>query len=217
MEEKLREYVRECFADAPRTVRAAEVCEEICSNVVDRYRDLMKSGARPEEAYDIACRSVGNVQDILNELKEEPYMTELAEKNAKKRGVWVGWGVAMYLVGVGILILLASFNQGGAGAACLLACCGVATAMCIYGCTAYPKTLSYGVRGMSEEEAEDYQRWRAERMGFEERNRRYNGVLWPLVAAVYFVVSFATGAWGITWIIFLIGGALSRLIEVLQK
>lgn len=217
MEDKLKTYVRSCFAEAPDTARAAEVCEEICSNVVERYHDLLKSGARPAEAYDIACRSVGNVQDILSELEDEPIVIKMAEKNARMRGIWIGVGVGMYLVGVALVILIAGADQPAIGAACMLACFGIATAMCVYGAVAYPKVVTCGARAMSEEEAEDFQQWRAEKITGEEKKRKYNGVLWPLIAAVYFVVSFLTGAWGITWVIFLIGEAVIKLLEILEK
>ncbi len=37
--------------------------------------------------------------------------------------------------------------------------------------------------------------------------------MWTIVVAVYLLVSFLTGAWHITWIIFIIAGAASSLIE----
>jgi hypothetical protein len=39
-------------------------------------------------------------------------------------------------------------------------------------------------------------------------------VLWLLIVVAYFLISFGTGAGGITWVIFLIGAAIEQLIKV---
>ena len=38
--------------------------------------------------------------------------------------------------------------------------------------------------------------------------------LWSILIAVYFIVSFNTFAWNITWIIFLLGIAVEALINI---
>jgi Flp pilus assembly protein TadB len=42
-----------------------------------------------------------------------------------------------------------------------------------------------------------------------------SGVLWMLTVCVYFLVSFASGAWHITWLIFLIATALDNVIKAI--
>ncbi|MBQ7321215.1 MAG: hypothetical protein IJW99_03885 [Clostridia bacterium] len=42
-----------------------------------------------------------------------------------------------------------------------------------------------------------------------------NSALWMLVLVVYFLLSFATGAWHITWLTFLIGIALSNILRAI--
>ena len=37
--------------------------------------------------------------------------------------------------------------------------------------------------------------------------------MWSLIVALYLIISFLTGAWHITWIIFLIGGAVDSLLK----
>ena len=41
---------------------------------------------------------------------------------------------------------------------------------------------------------------------------KYEGIYWPIVVAVYLLVSFLTGQWAITWIIWPIAGVLSAVI-----
>ena len=48
----------------------------------------------------------------------------------------------------------------------------------------------------------------------EERQHAYTSALWLIIVILYFVISFTTRAWYITWIIFLIGGAVSSIVKV---
>lgn len=47
----------------------------------------------------------------------------------------------------------------------------------------------------------------------EERKNAYASAMWLIIVVLFFVLSFATGAWYITWIIFLIGAALNPIIR----
>lgn len=214
MEEKLKAYVYACFEDAPKDARTIEVREEICANVLERYHDLLRSGANPEEAYDIARRSVGNVQEILDGLEEAPAFAAIADRNTKLRAAYIGTGVALYILGPGLLIGCGALNAGMLGLVLMFAAVAVATGLCVYGNSVYPKVPQTTARFMSAEEAEEYQQWRAEKYGLDRRRKRYSGILWPLICAAYFIVSFTTGAWYITWVIFIIGAALDKLVEV---
>lgn len=217
MEEKLKAYVYTCFEETPKTARTLEIREEICANVLERYRDLLVSGATPEEAYDIARRSVGNVQEILDGLEEEPEMIRQNLENTKKRSAFIGCGVALYILGPAVLIAAAAAGSPLIGTVLLLVCAAAATGLCVYGCNVYPRVPLAAVRGMSEAEAQQYNEWRAEQIAGIQRRKKYSGVLWPLIVAAYFVISFATGAWFITWIIFIIGAALDKLIEITAR
>jgi hypothetical protein len=41
-----------------------------------------------------------------------------------------------------------------------------------------------------------------------------DSVYWGLTTVLYLVLSFLTGAWGVTWIIWVLAGVLSPLIEI---
>lgn len=214
MEEKLKAYVYACFEEAPRNASTIETREEICANVIERYHDLLRSGATQEEAYDIARRSVGNVQEVIGGLEEEPLVAAQAATNAKKRGLFIGMAVALYILGPACVVGFSVMDLSVLGVVLLLACVAAATGLCVYANTVYPKVQPLMVRGMSESEAEEFQEWRAEHYSGVQKKKKYSGVLWPLIVAAYFIVSFATGAWGITWIIFIIGAAIDKLVEI---
>ena len=43
----------------------------------------------------------------------------------------------------------------------------------------------------------------------------FEQIYWLLITAIYFIVSFFTNAWGITWIIWVIGGILAGIIKLI--
>lgn len=43
------------------------------------------------------------------------------------------------------------------------------------------------------------------------------GILWLSIVMAYFLINFATGAWGSTWVIFIFGAAASVLLDYLKK
>lgn len=44
-----------------------------------------------------------------------------------------------------------------------------------------------------------------------------HGIIWLALIIFYFLLSFATGAWHLTWIIFIIGSAASVILDYLKK
>ena len=46
-----------------------------------------------------------------------------------------------------------------------------------------------------------------------EQIKAYQSAMWLIIVALYFVISFTTHAWYITWLIFLVGAALQQLLK----
>lgn len=51
-------------------------------------------------------------------------------------------------------------------------------------------------------------------MYLEQRRSAWNSAMWLIITSLYFILSFATGAWYITWIIFIIGAAITPIVRV---
>lgn len=51
-------------------------------------------------------------------------------------------------------------------------------------------------------------------MYLNQRRNAWNSALWLVITALYFILSFSTGAWYITWIIFVIGAAVVPIVKV---
>ena len=50
----------------------------------------------------------------------------------------------------------------------------------------------------------------------QELNKSIDGIIWAIGLALYFIVSFATGAWFITWVIFPLIGAVQGLVKAIM-
>lgn len=61
--------------------------------------------------------------------------------------------------------------------------------------------------------AEEFQEWRAQSAQQHQLYKAVSSALWALTVAVYMLISFWTRAWHITWIIFLIAGAINNIVK----
>ena len=69
MKAKITQYVEFIFRNAPNTREAMELKEEIQRNVSDKYRKLIDEGLDEEHAFSKSIASIGNVDELLDELK----------------------------------------------------------------------------------------------------------------------------------------------------
>jgi TM2 domain-containing membrane protein YozV len=70
MNEKLRNYVDILFAAAPKTAKAAEVKEELLTNLNDKYNDLLSQGYDSTAAFHIALSGIGDLDELFKECGE---------------------------------------------------------------------------------------------------------------------------------------------------
>lgn len=71
MEPKIREYIENLFASAPRTKQAYELKEEIICNTIERYHDFVREGHTDGDAYNLAISGIGDISELLEELGAE--------------------------------------------------------------------------------------------------------------------------------------------------
>lgn len=202
MNEKLRNYIDGLFATAPSTVRAVELKEEMYQNLLDKYNDLINEGKSEESAYNIAIASIGDVDSLIGSLSGEKRAENASSK--KRSAIITAIAIALYILCPVPVILL----HGEIGVMFLFLFVAAATGLLIYnGVTRerYVKTDDTMV--------EEFKEWK---QNGKQKNKAVEAILgsfWLIAVCVYIVVSFMTGAWHITWIIFLIAAAVSSLIK----
>ncbi len=195
MKEKLTQYVDLLFAGA---ADCEDIKQEILQNTLDRYDDLIAEGKVPEAAYRLAITGIGDINEILGsapQMPDIPAASQSAEnddtpKKKQKRAI----AVALYILCPVPVLILGSMNDTlGIVGVCLL-----------FVMIAYATYLM--VMNSTKEEEEP-----------EETGLRKNikNVVWAIAVLVYFVLSFATGDWYITWVIFVIAAAVCNLISAI--
>lgn len=202
MNEKLRHYIDDLFANAPSTVRAVELKEEMYQNLLDKYNDLINEGKSEESAFNIAIASIGDVDSLMGSLSGEKQTESISSR--KRSAIITAIAIALYILCPVPVILI----QREIGVMFLFLFVAVATGLLIYnGVTRerYVKTDDTMV--------EDFKEWKHHG---KQKNKAVEAILgsfWLIAVCVYIVVSFMTGAWHITWIIFLIAAAVASLIK----
>ena len=88
----------------------------------------------------------------------------------------------------------------------------VAAATCLL---IYNKLSKPYYRGKGQSIVDDFRIWQNKNSEQHKLYDTIHGALWMVVVVLYLAVSFLTGAWGISWLIFLIGAALDQILRAI--
>ena len=202
MREQLIQYVNLLFAGV---ADSDEIKQEILQNTLDRFDDLVAQGKSPEAAYRLAITGIGDINEILGTapqtsasvtpVQSNPVQPETEEdiKRKKIRAV----AVAMYILCALPLIVLSQFGLDILGLALTLLIVAFATyLMIVTGKKDYD----------DEKESKEVKHPLKESIG---------SIIWVVGLVAYFGVSFFTGAWHITWLLFPIIGCARGLSDAI--
>ena len=221
MEYKIREYMDQLFENAPHTQRAYELKIELTQNLIEKYYALVGEGKSPEDAYNLTVMSIGDVRELFAQLEDDeqgnpvpPPVYYPQPQPDQKRALVRVLAVMLYILSVVPVILfdsLLSFSGIGStlGVVCMFAMIALATGLLVYDHYTHPKKAQ-PVPGSV---VQDFQQWQQRKAKKKHYVAAFNGAFWPLVLAVYFLLTFGTGKWAITWIIFLIAPAVDVIVN----
>ena len=245
MKAKLKDYIDTIFSDAPQTYRAYELKEEMYTDLCEKYDDLMAEGRSPASAYHAVISGVGDISELIEELKKEApgytepspngvesetveqpkaerfYTAEERETIRKYRSrgaVMTALSVAMYILCWVPLVLLGALSgndgMGGAiGLGIMFLMIAAATALNIIHGMTKPECMREEPKRAEEDDDDDDEKKPQKNGGRHPVYKAISGALWSLTVVVYLGVSFLTGAWHITWLIFLIVTAIDNIIK----
>lgn len=203
MNEKLRNYIDTLFEHAPTTVRAVELKEEMFQNLTDKYNDLIAQGKSEEAAFNIAVASIGDVDSLIAGLSGNARTAE-SDASRKRSALLTAIAVALYITCVIPVIVL----NDTIGIVLMFVFVAVATALLIYNGVTREKYVK-----ADDTMVEEFKEWKQNN---KQKNKAVDAIIgsfWLIAVCVYIVVSFMTGAWHITWIIFLIAAAVASMIR----
>jgi len=211
------------LADAPQTRELLELKEEIVQNLMEKYNDLRAEGKSDEAAFHIALGSIGDISALAgghggeappsdeydappayHGAPEEMYVADeeyLAQYQKRRSATLVALAVMLY-----ILCPVPAIVFGHRmGPMLLLMMVAAATGILIY-------------NGMTRSNARPSAPVPPEDTALRNDSRRHllkalSSSLWTITTATYFLVSFGTGAWHISWVVFPIGAAINNVLR----
>ncbi|MDS0528427.1 permease prefix domain 1-containing protein [Clostridium sp. SHJSY1] len=212
MYERFRQKLDELFENAPETHRARELKEELLANLMDKYNDLISNGKAEEDAFNIAVSSIGDVDELINGLKEkDEFNYEEMKRRSKKSAFIISISIGIYIMSVVVMIMLSEVLMVDENiAACImLTMDAVATCLIIYNSVSRPKYLK-----ADSTIVEEFKEWKSETSREREVIKSINSIVWLIIVALYFVLSFIFGTWYFSWLIFIIGIAITKIIKL---
>lgn len=202
---KIKEYINDLFKNAPKTQKTEKFKEELLANLLDKYYDLLKNNIEDEVAYKKVILSIGNIDDLF----EKDTITLTKENwDRRKSARIVAIAVMMYILSPVSVIVFGSFGIEVFGIVFMFIMIASATGLLIYNNMTKPQYLN-----LDDTLAEEFKEWKS----YNEKNIRIkksiSSAMWAIIVAIYLLVSFLTLAWSISWIIFIIGAALEKVLQ----
>ena len=206
MREKLISYVNLLFAG---NEDCDEIRQEILQNTLDRFDDLVAEGKPAEAAYRLAIGGIGDINEILGQesaptrrdASPAPSAEGYQRRDTPVKKALRAVAVALYILCPLPLLALAETGLEVYGVCGLLTFVAVATALMMLGSPSkVPPEESPAPKVSSPNQA----LWNI-----------LHTLIEVLTLVAYFLVSFVTRAWHITWLIFVIGCALNGLVKAI--
>ena len=200
MREQLIQYVELLFAGA---ADCDDIRQEILQNTLDRYDDLIAEGKVPQAAYRMAITGIGDLSDILGTAAPAPAAVSSAAAAPAKKDTDTPRKKRLRAIAIGLyifcpvpLIVLSEIGMSTLGLCGLLLIVAIATMLLI-------------LNGKDETQEEPK---KAPLSPENQLRKSIDGIIWAIGLTLYFLVSFYTRAWYITWLIFPITGAIKGLV-----
>lgn len=208
MENRLRSHIEILFRDMPQNANTQEIKEEILQNLIEKYYDLLADGKDPETAYSIAVASIGDIHSLFRNNSENT--AELVSKQRKKSALLISGAVILYIMSPISAMIGGNGNDTSIliGIGFMFLMVAVATSMIIYNAMTKYKPAK------NQTMVNEFKQWKSGKPSQKSIQRQISGIIWTVALIVYFLVSFLTMAWYITWIIFPIGAAVDRIVRL---
>ena len=199
MRDQLISYVDLLFAGAEHS---GDMKDEILQNTLDRYDDLLSQGKSPQAAYSLAISGIGDISELLQNTDPAPEPQPAAAPIAheKNRKLMHAAAIGMYICCPIPIIALSSIDST-IGVALMFLLIAAATVLII-------------LAGDGKKESKPDCGCKSSRKN--PMRKAVDKIVTTVGLCIYFLVSFATGAWYITWLIFPIMAATERLINAIM-
>ncbi len=204
MREQLAQYVTLLFAGS---ADSEDMQQEILQNTLDRYDDLLTQGKTPEAAYRLAISGIGDISELLGSAIPQaaapaPVFAAPAALETQKRPLWKkiasAIAISLYIICAIPLIILSEMGMEIIGLCATLSIAAVATVAIIL--------AGDDVKSRKKSESSEPQTPQ------QKLRKTVKKIINTVGLVIYFIISFASGAWHITWLVFPIAAAVRELV-----
>jgi hypothetical protein len=212
MNERIRTHIEELFENAPNIKKITELKEELLSNSNSKYDDLLASGASPDDAYKTVISGMGDVSGLIEQLRSERQAdSAMIEEGRKKSALLVSIGVGILIMAVAAEIFFEDIlHLEGVGLFVMLIMAAFGVGILVYNSMT---KVQYNKK--EDTFVEEFKQRKVETSQSKGMRAAVSGILWPLIFITYFLVSFITTAWHISWVIFIAGACIEGVISLL--
>lgn len=215
--EKLQRFIDTLFSEAPANKNINELKEELLLNLTDKYNDFIAEGKSDEVAYNLTAASVGNINELIRSMGYSSSSYEInqqlnaeKEQQRQKTATLSAISVCLYILSIIPLIVYSDKRTGFVATIIIIA---ISTALLIYNYASRPKNEKYKSSSIIDS-IDNWQR------GVKNRRKLLGtilSVMWLLTVIIYFVFSFVTGFWHLTWLIFIIATIFNVILSYILK
>lgn len=202
MREQLEQYVNLLFAGAKD---CEDIKQEILQNTLDRYDDLIAEGKVPEAAYRLAISGIGDVNEILGTKPHSvpvchaaPVQEGTIDDDTPMKKLLRAVAIGLYILCPVPMFILSELGMGTIGLCGTLVIVAVATVL-----------IMLGAKKDTDEEE------KVTLTPQQELKKSIGKLIGAIALVAFFVISFLTGAWYITWLVFPIAGAVKGLVNAI--
>ena len=215
MNSKIKNYVEGLFSDVPRSNKSNKLKEEILSNMSERFEGYIRDGKTENQSYSLAVSSLGHIDEILADVMPNDEFLQQAYYFRNRNAINTSISVSMYIVGAAILIGMAGLGQilgnpgtyAVIGLLVLLLIVAISTGIIIYSAMSTPQEFKdYNKKAKLEPEHLNTKG--------SDLLKNIMSVYWTIITVIYLGISFTTGLWAITWIIWVLASVFEPLMKI---
>lgn len=210
--DKIKNHVEDLFKEVKKTRKSEDLKEELIADLQEKYQDLIANGTSEKDAYQEVIRGIGDIDELLEGLKEPSYVHNLETR--KKSAFVVSICTGLYILSIMSAIIFDELLgvSDAISAISLFGIAGIATCILIYHFMSIPK-----YEKMDETLVEEFKEWKQEKNKNKQLLNALDTISWLLILIIYFVISFTFDCWNISWVLFLVAPLITTVIHLIVE
>ncbi len=209
MNKKIKNYIEVLFSDIPKSKKALELKEEMLSNMNERFTDYINNGKSENQAYSLVISNLGDIDEMLKEVMPTEEFSKKADFYRTRNAKWRAVSIMIYILSPAVLMgsdIL--FNSGELGLLVMFLLIAIATGIQVF--ISYSTPPEFNSKNNDDD---DFNYSVLKNPEDKSLLKMYSSILWSIATLVYFIISFTTMHWHITWLVFVVAGILDSILK----